>query len=100
MKFGHHGINHPVCDLRKGKVHITSQNHNFNIDQHRFPEELEVTHLSLVDGSIQGFRLKGYPVFGFQGHPEGAPGPQDIDPLFEEFIHQIALKSSAPISCL
>lgn len=89
MKFGHHGTNHPVYDLRKGKTFITSQNHNFTIDDKNCPSNLIVTHQSLFDGSIQGIRLKGLPIFGFQGHPEGSPGPQDLDGLFEEFLQSM-----------
>ncbi len=75
MKFGHHGANHPVYDIEKKKVYITSQNHNFVVDETTLPSEFEVTHVSLLDGSVQGIRSKNYPVMGFQGHPEGAPGP-------------------------
>jgi carbamoyl-phosphate synthase small subunit len=100
MKFGHHGINHPVYDLKKKRVYITSQNHNFMIDKSTLPEELEITHISLFDGSIQGFRLKQYPVTSFQGHPEGSPGPQDIDYLFDEFMDQVYLKADfRSLSC-
>ncbi len=88
LKFGHHGANHPVCDLKNNKVYITSQNHNFVVDETTLPPEFEVTHLSLIDGSVQGIRAKNYPVMGFQGHPEGAPGPQDM-PLFQEFLEEV-----------
>lgn len=88
MKFGHHGANHPVYDIKKEKVYITSQNHNFVIDETTLPSEFEVTHVSLFDGSVQGIRSKNYPVMGFQGHPEGSPGPQDILELFEEFLEK------------
>lgn len=90
MTFGHHGSNHPVYSIRKKKVYITSQNHNFVVDKDTLPSDFEVTHISLFDGSIQGIRLKNYPVMGFQGHPEGSPGPEDIKELFEEFLEKVA----------
>lgn len=87
MKFGHHGANHPVIALDEDKkVYITSQNHGFAIDESSLPEELEVTHLSLFDGSLQGIRHKHYPAFGFQGHPEASPGPREMRVLFDRFI--------------
>jgi len=86
MKFGHHGANHPVKDLRTGTVMITSQNHGFAIDPHSLPAHLQVTHVSLFDGSIQGVARSDCPAFGFQGHPEASPGPHDVAPLFDHFI--------------
>ncbi len=86
MKFGHHGANHPVQDLRSGRVMITSQNHGFAVDEASLPDNVETTHRSLFDGSLQGIRLKGRPAFSFQGHPEASPGPHDLLPLFEHFI--------------
>ncbi len=86
MKFGHHGANHPVQDLRSGRVMITSQNHGFAVDEASLPDDVEATHRSLFDGSLQGLRLKGRPAFSFQGHPEASPGPHDLLPLFERFI--------------
>lgn len=86
MKFGHHGANHPVYDIQKKKVYITSQNHNFVVDSTSLSPEFAVTHVSLFDGSLQGIKLKNYPVVGFQGHPEGSPGPHDIKGLFNEFL--------------
>lgn len=85
MKFGHHGINHPIYDLLRQRTYITSQNHNFMVDRQDFPDTLEITHISLFDGSIQGFRSKEHFLIAFQGHPEGSPGPQDIGWLFDEF---------------
>lgn len=86
MKFGHHGANHPVQDLASGKVWITAQNHGFAIDANDLPHDLEITHRSLFDGSIQGIRAVHAPAFSFQGHPEASPGPHDALPLFEQFI--------------
>ena len=86
MKFGHHGANHPVQDLRTGQVMITSQNHGFAVDEASLPDNVEATHRSLFDGSLQGISLTDRPAFGFQGHPEASPGPHDLRPLFERFI--------------
>ena len=86
MKFGHHGANHPVKDLDSGTVAITSQNHGFAVDIDTLPKNARVTHLSLFDGSLQGFELIGQRAFCFQGHPEASPGPHDLDYLFDKFI--------------
>ena len=86
MKFGHHGANHPVKDLESGLVSITSQNHGFAVDAASMPAHLEVTHVSLFDGSIQGLKRTDKPAFCFQGHPEASPGPHDIGYLFDRFI--------------
>ena len=86
MKFGHHGANHPVQDIRSGRVMITSQNHGFAVAAESLPEGVEITHKSLFDGSVQGISLTEHPAFGFQGHPEASPGPHDLLPLFERFI--------------
>ncbi len=86
MKFGHHGANHPVQDLRDKRVLITSQNHGFAVDENSLPSVLTATHRSLFDGSLQGVRHSRAPAFGFQGHPEASPGPHDILYLFDDFI--------------
>ncbi len=86
MSHGHHGANHPVKDLRDGRVIITSQNHGFAVDQRSLPNCLEATHVSLFDGSLQGVRRTDRPAFGFQGHPEASPGPKDCEYLFDHFI--------------
>jgi carbamoyl-phosphate synthase small subunit len=86
MKFGHHGANHPVQDLETGRVAITSQNHGFAVDAASLPANCKVTHVSLFDGSLQGFRRTDRPAFCFQGHPEASPGPHDIGYLFDRFV--------------
>jgi carbamoyl-phosphate synthase small subunit len=86
MKFGHHGANHPVQDLDDGRVLITSQNHGFAVDPATLPDNCKVTHVSLFDGSLQGFRFTDKPAFCFQGHPEASPGPHDIAYLFDRFV--------------
>jgi carbamoyl-phosphate synthase small subunit len=85
MKFGHHGANHPVKDLESGTVVITSQNHGFAVDPDTLPGNLKTTHVSLFDGSLQGFARTDRPAFCFQGHPEASPGPHDIGYLFDRF---------------
>jgi len=85
MKFGHHGANHPVQDLDTGRVMITSQNHGFAVDPATLPQTARVTHVSLFDGSLQGFARTDRPAFCFQGHPEASPGPHDVDYLFDNF---------------
>jgi carbamoyl-phosphate synthase small subunit len=89
MKFGHHGANHPVKDLDTGKVMITSQNHGFAVDADSLPDKARVTHVSLFDGSLQGFERRDKPAFCFQGHPEASPGPHDVDYLFDRFVTMI-----------
>ena len=90
MKFGHHGINHPVLheasDDDKQKVAITSQNHGFRIDEQSLPDGFLVSHRSLFDGTIQGIVHRHKPIMGFQGHPEAGPGPHDVVGLFYRFI--------------
>jgi len=86
MKFGHHGANHPVQDLDSGRVMITSQNHGFAVDAGTLPANVRVTHVSLFDGSLQGFERTDKPAFCFQGHPEASPGPHDVDYLFDRFM--------------
>jgi carbamoyl-phosphate synthase small subunit len=86
MKFGHHGANHPVLDLDRGRVMITSQNHGFAVDEASLPPNCRPTHRSLFDGTLQGFRRIDRPAFCFQGHPEASPGPHDIGGLFDRFV--------------
>jgi len=89
MKFGHHGANHPVQDLKTSMVAITSQNHGFAVAADSLPKNMTVTHRSLFDKSIQGIERTDKPAFSFQGHPEASPGPHDISPLFDQFINNI-----------
>lgn len=86
MKFGHHGANHPVQCLQSKRVWVTSQNHGFAVDESTLPKELKVTHRSLFDNTIQGIKHDSKPAFGFQGHPEASPGPQEAVALFDDFI--------------
>jgi carbamoyl-phosphate synthase small subunit len=95
MKFGHHGANHPVQDLDTKQVLITSQNHGFAVDAATLPSNCRVTHVSLFDGSLQGFARTDQPAFCFQGHPEASPGPHDIAPLFDKFVAMMEKKKNA-----
>jgi carbamoyl-phosphate synthase small subunit len=95
MKFGHHGANHPVQDLRTGRVLITSQNHGFAVDEATLPENLRPTHRSLFDGTLQGVERTDTPAFSFQGHPEASPGPHDIADLFRRFVQLMSADKAA-----
>ena len=86
MSLGHRGANHPVKNLIKGNVEITSQNHGFEVIKNNLPKNIQITHQSLFDNSIEGIKLKNKPVYSVQYHPESNPGPQDSVYLFEEFI--------------
>lgn len=93
MKFGHHGANHPVIELKDPRrVFITSQNHGFAIDEQTLPDDLQATHRSLFDQSLQGIRHRTKPALGFQGHPEASPGPQEMETIFDEFIDMMKIR--------
>ena len=90
MPFGHRGGNHPVKNLKTGRVLITAQNHGFAVRPESLPQvQVELTHRSLFDGSLEGFRLRNKPVFGVQFHPEAGPGPSDATVLFDQFLEQV-----------
>ncbi|HEX8012523.1 MAG TPA: glutamine-hydrolyzing carbamoyl-phosphate synthase small subunit [Casimicrobiaceae bacterium] len=93
MKFGHHGANHPVLDKDTGQVLITSQNHGFAVDPATLPPTARITHVSLFDGTLQGFALSDKPAFCFQGHPEASPGPRDMAYLFDRFVKMMEKRS-------
>lgn len=88
MKFGHHGANHPVLELATGRVFVSSQNHGFAVSEQHLPDQLEVTHKSLFDHSVQGIRHRHLPFAGFQGHPEASPGPVELRVLIEAFVRR------------
>ncbi len=91
LKFGHRGANHPVKDLKSGRVHITSQNHGFQVDAGSVPADggFYVSHINMNDGSVEGLAHESLPVFSVQYHPEASPGPQDNQYLFERFLDMV-----------
>ncbi|RFU68792.1 carbamoyl phosphate synthase small subunit [Bacillus sp. V59.32b] len=101
MKFGHRGSNHPVKDLRSGKVALTSQNHGYTVRTESVQQtELEVTHIALNDGTVEGLKHKQFPAFTVQYHPEASPGPEDANYLFDEFLKMIeSAKTEGELTC-
>jgi carbamoyl-phosphate synthase small subunit len=92
MKFGHRGSNHPVKDLKTGKVALTSQNHGYTVEEGSIAgTELEITHIALNDGSVEGLRHKTAAAFTVQYHPEASPGPEDANELFDQFLSLVEL---------
>ncbi|MEA2121656.1 MAG: Carbamoyl-phosphate synthase small chain [Dehalococcoides mccartyi] len=89
LKFGHRGGNHPVKDLASGRVYITSQNHGYSLDPATLQEGLEVSHINLNDGTVEGLRHRELPVFSIQYHSEASPGPMDSTYLFKQFVEMI-----------
>jgi carbamoyl-phosphate synthase small subunit len=90
MKFGHRGSNHPVKDLLTGKVSLSSQHHGYTVNEQSIEQtDLEITHLALNDGTIEGLQHKQYPAFTVQYHPEASPGPEDANYLFDRFMSMI-----------
>ena len=89
LKFGHRGANHPVKDLRSGRVYITAQNHGYSVDRDSMPNDVEITHESLNDSTVEGFRHKSLPIMAIQYHSEASPGPKDNEYIFDEFIDMI-----------
>jgi len=89
LKFGHHGGNHPVKDLATGRVYITAQNHGFAVDAQSLPPRLEVSHVNLNDGTVEGIFHRDLPILGIQFHSEAAPGPRDNEYLFDRFLSMV-----------
>ena len=95
MPFGHHGVNHPVRNVRNGRIEITSQNHGFAIREESLPEEVEMTHRNLYDGTVEGIENKDLRVWSVQYHPESSPGPRDSGYLFDDFVETVSGGSEA-----
>src|SRR5581483_8824246 len=96
LPFGHHGANHPVKDLDTGRTHITSQNHEFQVDAASIPSgDFFVSQLNLSDGSVEGLASRRVPAFSVQYHPEGAPGPTDNQHVFDRFIEMVRARRPA-----
>jgi carbamoyl-phosphate synthase small subunit len=89
LKFGHRGGNHPVREFASGRVHITAQNHGYAVDAECLPSELEVTHINLNDGTVEGLKHKELPIFSIQYHSEASPGPWDSEYLFDKFVGMV-----------
>ena len=89
LKFGHRGANHPVRDVSSGKVHITAQNHGYAVDPDTLPPELEVSHVNLNDGTVEGLRHRSLPIMSIQYHSEASPGPLDNEYIFDRFLEMV-----------
>ena len=89
LKFGHRGANHPVRELSTGRIYITAQNHGYAVDPDTIGNDLEVTHINLNDGTVEGLRHKELPIFAIQYHSEAAPGPLDNTYLFDRFMEMV-----------
>ena len=90
LKFGHRGGNHPVKDLATGRVYITAQNHGFAVNPDTLPAGLEVSHINLNDGTVEGLRHRAWPLFTIQYHSEASPGPRDNEYLFDQFLGMVS----------
>jgi len=97
LKFGHRGANQPVKDLRSGKIAITSQNHGYAVDPASLPDDVEVTHINLNDGTVAGLRHKTCSAFSVQYHPEASPGPHDAEDFFQEFAKEVAAAKASGV---
>jgi carbamoyl-phosphate synthase small subunit len=89
LKFGHRGGNHPVKEFSTGRAHITAQNHGYAVDADSLPKELEITHINLNDGTVEGLRHRELPIFAIQYHSEDSPGPWDSRYLFDKFVEMV-----------
>jgi carbamoyl-phosphate synthase small subunit len=87
LRFGHHGGNQPVLDVKSGKIEITSQNHGFAVEKNSFDSDVDITYLNLNDDTVAGIQHKSWPVFSVQYHPEASPGPHDSEHLFDKFVN-------------
>ena len=89
LKFGHRGGNHPVKDLSDGRIYITAQNHGYAVSSDSLPSGLEVSHINLNDGTVEGLQHRDIPVFTIQYHSEASPGPRDSEYLFDRFLSMV-----------
>ena len=90
LKFGHRGGNHPVKDLKTGKVSITAQNHGYSVDPNSLPPEINVSHINLNDETVEGLEHQSMPIMSIQYHSEASPGPLDNETIFDRFVDMIS----------